>query len=393
MKLHFLWRENYIGYLWASNVTAKAYFLHSGILFYENEILSAYATSRELKAINEFTKYIIKNPEKILELENKFENIRKEIKVFEALILKKSIKNVSNEDLYDLFAKLIDILRRYINNYRLTDPYYLEKIERMIFKFIKEKIPKEESAEKVVAEFLSNGNKKLYLKYDIDFQLAEKLNLLNAISKMRFNAKKVDNYIVELSEKLLREISRKTYFAVSQISFFEMFELKDLLIKGKEPNLESVNRRQKKYAIKVDLSNPIGLEKISANKIEKIIQSNYSKESEDSFGGLVVYPGSVTGSVKIVPPMSSIEEYSRYIKTLKKTDVLVASMTAPNLTPAFLKVAAVITDEGGLMSHAALVAREEKVPCIVGTKIATRILKNGDIVTVDAINGIINKHV
>ena len=55
------------------------------------------------------------------------------------------------------------------------------------------------------------------------------------------------------------------------------------------------------------------------------------------------------------------------------------------------KAGAIVTDEGGLTSHAAIVSRELKIPCIVGTKIATKILKDGDIVEVDAENGIVRK--
>ncbi|GAG22226.1 unnamed protein product, partial [marine sediment metagenome] len=50
-----------------------------------------------------------------------------------------------------------------------------------------------------------------------------------------------------------------------------------------------------------------------------------------------------------------------------------------------------ITDGGGTLCHAAIVAREMKIPCIVGTKIATRVLKDGDLVEVDADKGIVRK--
>jgi len=58
-------------------------------------------------------------------------------------------------------------------------------------------------------------------------------------------------------------------------------------------------------------------------------------------------------------------------------------------TPFFAKAKAVVTDEGGMSSHAAIISREFKIPCIVGTKIATRVIKDGDIIKVDANKGII----
>jgi pyruvate, water dikinase len=54
------------------------------------------------------------------------------------------------------------------------------------------------------------------------------------------------------------------------------------------------------------------------------------------------------------------------------------------------KASAIITDEGGITSHAAIVSREMKKPCVIGTKIATKILKDGDLVEVDADRGIVN---
>ena len=64
-------------------------------------------------------------------------------------------------------------------------------------------------------------------------------------------------------------------------------------------------------------------------------------------------------------------------------------MTTPDLLPAMERATAFITDEGGITCHAAIVAREMKKPCIIGTKTATKILKNGDLIEVDAVNGIV----
>jgi pyruvate,water dikinase len=62
-------------------------------------------------------------------------------------------------------------------------------------------------------------------------------------------------------------------------------------------------------------------------------------------------------------------------------------MTSPDFIPILKKVSAIITDEGGITCHAAIVSRELKIPCIVGTKIATKVLKDGDVVEVDAQKG------
>ena len=64
-------------------------------------------------------------------------------------------------------------------------------------------------------------------------------------------------------------------------------------------------------------------------------------------------------------------------------------MTTPDLMPTIKQAKAIITDEGGLTCHAAIISRELGIPCIIGTKIATKVLKNGDLVEVDAEKGIL----
>lgn len=70
-------------------------------------------------------------------------------------------------------------------------------------------------------------------------------------------------------------------------------------------------------------------------------------------------------------------------------DIMVTIMTKPDMVPEMRKMKAVITDEGGILSHAAITAREYKIPTIIGTKIATQVLENGDTVEVDTAKGIV----
>jgi|GEM_PF-2006580 len=100
------------------------------------------------------------------------------------------------------------------------------------------------------------------------------------------------------------------------------------------------------------------------------------------FRGLGVYPGEYTGRVKLVFKLEDLEK-------IERGDVIVAPMTNPDMTIAFGKVGAIITDAGGLASHAAIIARELKIPAVVGTGIATKLLQDGMIVHIDATNGIV----
>lgn len=98
--------------------------------------------------------------------------------------------------------------------------------------------------------------------------------------------------------------------------------------------------------------------------------------------GQTAMGGKVTGPVRILHKKSEIPE-------LQDGEILVAAMTTPDYLPAMNKAIAFITDEGGITCHAAIVAREIGKPCVIGTKIATKALKTGDMVEVDADKGIV----
>ena len=90
----------------------------------------------------------------------------------------------------------------------------------------------------------------------------------------------------------------------------------------------------------------------------------------------------VTGKVRIV---IKGEDFSKFMNG----EILVTNMTRPEFVPLIKKSIAIITDEGGITCHAAIVSRELKKPCIIGTKNATKVLKDGDVVEVDANNGVV----
>jgi pyruvate,water dikinase len=98
--------------------------------------------------------------------------------------------------------------------------------------------------------------------------------------------------------------------------------------------------------------------------------------------GLGASPGQASGRVKII---QAVDELDRVLDG----DILVTGMTSPDMVPAMRRAAAIVTDEGGLTSHAAIVSRELGVPAVVGTKQATKTLTDGALVTVDGERGII----
>lgn len=106
------------------------------------------------------------------------------------------------------------------------------------------------------------------------------------------------------------------------------------------------------------------------------------KENQTELHGTVANCGTAVGKVFICKTID-------LLKKVEKGAILVASMTRPEFMPALKKAAAIITDEGGITSHAAIIARELNIPAVIGTKIATKILKDGMLVEVRANHGIV----
>lgn len=105
-------------------------------------------------------------------------------------------------------------------------------------------------------------------------------------------------------------------------------------------------------------------------------------EEKELLRGLGAGPGRASGGVRVLLSPDRDNNF-------KRGDVLVAEMTSPDWVPLMKKASAIVTDGGGMTCHAAIVSREMGLPCIVGTRTATKVLKNGELVTVDGTHGVV----
>lgn len=98
--------------------------------------------------------------------------------------------------------------------------------------------------------------------------------------------------------------------------------------------------------------------------------------------GMPASIGKVRGKVKVIKSVQDADK-------MTNGDILVAIFTSPLLTIAILRASAIITDKGGMMCHAAIIAREMGIPCVTGTEKATKILSDGMEVIVDGAHGFV----
>jgi len=118
------------------------------------------------------------------------------------------------------------------------------------------------------------------------------------------------------------------------------------------------------------------------NKKEAKQMSGQKQSATIILQGQGASPGIASGKVVIIRDVKDTG-------SVKEGDILVTKMTSPDMVPAMQKVAAIITDEGGLTCHAAIVSRELGTPAIVGTKTGTKVLKSGQLITVDGEKGLV----
>lgn len=214
------------------------------------------------------------------------------------------------------------------------------------------------------------------------------------IEEIRLGAKEMKPYEVDIPERLLElseDLRELSYFRTSRTDkFFEylgvarplFLEVADSMgVSFQELAYYDANSVAIGEFRKYDQLFSYGLlgdQYFISNK--KLL--NFFEHQDEAVSGRVAFRGSVRGIVRIVMHPDDISR-------VEKGDILVAQMTFPAYISAMQKAAAFVTDEGSITCHAAIISREMKKPCIVGTKNATKVLKDGDMIEVDANNGVV----
>ncbi len=152
-----------------------------------------------------------------------------------------------------------------------------------------------------------------------------------------------------------------------------------------DSNLDIIEERKKGYEL-VCLKDKKTL--LTGERFKILYKDIVSTKSRtDHLEGRVAMTGKARGRVRVI--LHNKRNISKEVANFKKGEILVTEMTRPDTIMACKKASAVITDEGGITSHAAIISRELKIPCVIATKIATQLLKTGDLVEVDADRGFI----
>jgi len=183
--------------------------------------------------------------------------------------------------------------------------------------------------------------------------------------------------------KLLQELARRHKISFVKLQYMLYDEVVNYLVSGNIP--QDIGKRLKDVTFLISEKKF----KVVTGKLAQAVRNRYVNKSDpenSTIYGQVVSRGQgvVRGQVFLVDKLADIQHFP-------KKAILVTSMTSPDYIVAMRRAVAIVTDAGGLTSHAAILSRELGIPCVVGTKVATKVLKDGDRVEVDATKGIVRK--
>jgi phosphoenolpyruvate synthase/pyruvate phosphate dikinase len=172
--------------------------------------------------------------------------------------------------------------------------------------------------------------------------------------------------------------SKKSTIKNKKLNYLTTEEIIDYLknnIAEKEINRKQLQRMKKYICIYKNNTEEIKTTNIN-NLIKKLIDPIKPK-AQTEVRGQAINNGRVKGAVKIVTQNTPHSE-------IPKNSIIITQMSTPEMTPVLKRAKAIITDEGGLLCHAAIFAREFKIISLLGTKTATKIFKDGDIIEIDS---------
>lgn len=290
-----------------------------------------------------------KEGKKLYESKEKFESYKKDFYKY-IKTCKEKAENILNKEEITLedVNIIFDLTREHFYYYRKTEFFYTDLVD------YEKMIPSVKEFDKLKLDGRSHLNKIIFEENGYINTLANKIS-------EKFN----------LDKKVILQMSAD--------------EIKDLFINNKKKDLD-INDRMLGY---FQSGNSLMFGKEGKKKAESFIKQY--QQAGDVIKGTTANGGCIRAKAFVViPDVSNFESIVRSIDNMKKGEVLVAETTSPEIIHACEKASAIITNQGGMLSHAAIISRELNIPCIIGTdKDVLENIKMGDEVEVDADNGVV----
>jgi len=313
---------------------------------------------------------ILTGPEKITYLQEEL------LSRFEIV---KAMKN--NLDAKDLIRKHADNFYWYKNNWahveELTNKYFEKQIKEDVKNYAE--IEKERVAINKYLKEIKDKKERIIKKKNAPESLKNIFYLFATLADWRDERKKlgmaiVEHYLYQIVKRLARENNIPEELA-HQLTFRD--------ISGWKISAETLGEiKERRKGAVYYYKNKEKSCWIYGKKAQRIYRLLVDSLRKEELTGMIANKGKIIGKVKLVENKSDFKKF-------KKGNILVATMTRPEYVPLMKIAGAIVTNEGGITCHAAIISRELNKPCIIGTQVATETLKDGDLVEVDANKGII----
>ncbi len=359
------------------------------------EELTSFLKDLKEKDIEELFKYIATYPK---EEARKLDYLEEPLNLLKIanLIKKKGLqRKLSTKNLpLDISKKIEKHWQRYrwlknpivYQNLSISKKEMFERLKNLLETDIEEKI-------KYIIQERSKNEKNfsnIIRKFNFPHELINLCRILRKFIFLRtYTTEGTDRLFYWARQTILKEIAKRMKLNDEDIVTLTSKEIIDFLERKKKISSKIIKERKRIFAViwqdkKAKMYFGKEAEKI-IKKYKKIeLRVRKRKLKIKIVKGAIAAPGIAKGKAKI---LESFKEVGK----VKKGDILIVSMTTPDYIAAMEKASAFVTDEGGITCHAAIIAREMNKPCVIGTKIATKIFRNGDLIEVDANKGIVRK--
>ena len=293
----------------------------------------------------------------------------------------------------DKYPKIYQLLKKHTDEFGWLTFYYIGPVMSVfdLLKSIRNDFSSKESIsnqlKKIEFHFRELPVKKASIikKLKLPAELVYLFNVSSFFTYLKDHRKGIYQKSYVAMEPVIEEISQRLHLSVKEVKYLVDSEIKEALLKNKDFRRLAAQRTQ--YCVSHVYKGRIEI--LIGDKATQLINTYISRPSNNlikietnQLKGTIAYAGKVRGIVKLVINKGDIDK-------VKEGDILVSPATNPDLIIAMKKSAAFVTDRGGITSHAAIVSRELQKPCVVGTGNATKVLKDGDLVEVDAEKGIV----
>lgn len=229
-------------------------------------------------------------------------------------------------------------------------------------------------------KILIKKQQKIFDKYQIKNSLRRLFSDLNTMTMMADKRKEYTSYGHIAYDALLDCYAQKLKISKEKLKYLDIAEILNNLDKGSK--IKQVYKQRKNYCL-IGIENHRLFIDVDA-KAQEFIKLIIEEKESNFVRGVIASKG----AKNIIKSTVKILFTSKDLVKVEKGDIVVSPMTTPEFVFALRKASAIITDEGGITCHAAIISRELNIPCIIGTKNATKVFCDGDIIEMDANEGV-----